>query len=159
IVLYLQILSVAQAIVVPEVRRNPPIASPLLGGINLLLIGVDERPGEPQEGVRSDTLILAHLDGAGRWASMLSIPRDTEIELRDIGTTKINVAYSQGYIQAEELYGLGTTPQQGGMALAAETVEQLLGLRDRGVRVDYTAQINFGGFAAVIDALGGITVD
>jgi LCP family protein required for cell wall assembly len=156
--LYWQVHQLASAITVGEARPNPTLATPLVGA-NLLLIGVDARPGHPEEGVRSDTLILARLDAAGRWVSLLSIPRDSQVELLDIGTTKINVAYGQGYARAEELYGPGTSPEQGGMALAAQTVEQLLDLRRRGMRVDYTAQVNFDGFAGVIDALGGITVD
>lgn len=157
-VLYWQISSLAGAIVVADVRNNPPIASPLLGA-NVLIIGVDEREGFPGEGVRGDTLILARLDAAGRWASLLSIPRDTETAVADIGPTKINVAYGQGYARAEELYGAGTTPQAGGMALAADTVEEFLQLGGRGMSVDFMATVNFAGFAGVIDALGGISVD
>src|SRR6478672_9013188 len=52
IVFYLQIRSVAGQIVVGDVRPNAPIASPLTGGMNLLLVGVDERAGHPDEGVR-----------------------------------------------------------------------------------------------------------
>jgi LCP family protein required for cell wall assembly len=156
--LYWQVHRLARAITVREVRPNPPLASPLVGA-NVLLIGVDERLGHPEEGVRSDTLILARLDAAGRWVSLLSIPRDSQVELPEVGTTKINVAYGQGYARAEELYGPGTSPEQGGMALAAQTVEQFLDLHRRGMRVDYTAQVNFDGFAGVIDALGGISVD
>jgi polyisoprenyl-teichoic acid--peptidoglycan teichoic acid transferase len=159
---YWQVRSVAQEVVVPDVRPNPSLASPLLGGANILLIGVDERGGNLQEGVRSDTLILLHLDAGGRWASLLSIPRDTQVEVPGLGAAKINAAYYQGYLRAEELFGAGTTPQQGGMALAAQTVEDFLGLRERGLgglRVDYTAQVNFEGFAGLIDALGGIRID
>jgi LCP family protein required for cell wall assembly len=159
IVFYLQIRSVASQIVVGDVRPNAPIASPLTGGMNLLIVGVDERAGHPEEGVRSDTLILVHLDALGRWASMLSIPRDTLVELPDIGATKINTAYGQGYAGAETLYRPGTTPQQGGMALAAQTVERLLLLPERGQHVDAIAQINFDGFAKVIDVLGGVDID
>src|SRR3954464_3890708 len=146
VVFYLQLRSVAGRIVVGDVRPNAPIASPLAGGMNLLLVGVDERPGHPEEGVRSDTLILVHLDALGRWVSLLSIPRDTRVELPDIGSTKINTAYGQGYAGAEALYRPGTTPQQGGMALAAQTVERLLLLPERGQHVDAIAQINFDGF-------------
>src|SRR5688500_5431700 len=156
---YIQIRSVAGKIVVRDVRPNAPIASPLTGGMNLLIVGVDERAGHPEEGVRSDTLILVHLDALGRWASTLSIPRDTRVELPDIGSTKINTAYGQGYVSAEALYRPGTTPQQGGMALAAQSVEQLLMLPERGQHVDAIAQINFDGFAKVIDVLGGIDID
>ncbi|NTV64644.1 MAG: LCP family protein [Oscillochloris sp.] len=158
LMLYWQVHRLASAITVAEVRPNPPLATPLVGA-NLLLIGVDARPDHPEEGVRSDTLILVRLDAAGHWVSMLSIPRDTQVELPDIGTTKINVAYGQGYARAEDLYGAGTSPAQGGMALAAQTVEQALNLRQKGMRVDYTAQVNFDGFAGLIDALGGISVD
>lgn len=159
---YWQVRAVAQEVVIPDVRPNPSLASPMLGGANILLIGVDERNGNPQEGVRSDTLILLHVDAAGRWASMLSIPRDTQVEVPGLGLSKINAAYYQGYLRAEEFFGPGTTPQQGGMALAAQTVEDFLDLRERGFessQIDYTAQVNFEGFAGLIDALGGITID
>ncbi|NTU83949.1 MAG: LCP family protein [Chloroflexales bacterium] len=158
--LYWQVHSLAQAVTVAEVRNNPPIASPLIGA-NVLIIGTDERSGHPEEGVRGDTLILARLDAAGRWASLLSIPRDSQVAIPRVGLdqTKINVAYGQGYANAQELYGPGATPQQGGMALAAQTVEEFLGLRDRGMKVDFVATVNFAGFAGLIDALGGVTID
>jgi polyisoprenyl-teichoic acid--peptidoglycan teichoic acid transferase len=159
VVFYLQIRSVASQIVVRDVRPNAPIASPLLGGMNVLIVGVDERPDHPEEGIRSDTLIVLHLDPNGRWASMLSIPRDTRADIRGLGESKINAAYGQGYTDAEALYGPGVTPHEGGMALAAQTVEQLLQLQQRGQRIDAIAQINFDGFASLIDALGGITID
>jgi polyisoprenyl-teichoic acid--peptidoglycan teichoic acid transferase len=159
LLLYLQIRSVASAIVVDDVRPNAPVASPLAGAMNVLIVGVDERPDHPEEGVRGDTLIVLRLDSFGRWTSLLSIPRDTRVSIPDVGETKINVAYGQGYATAEALYGPGTTPQQGGMALAAQTVEEFLGLRDRGQRIDAVAQINFDGFAAVIDAIGGVDID
>jgi polyisoprenyl-teichoic acid--peptidoglycan teichoic acid transferase len=158
LLLYLQARAVAAQIVVRDTRPNPPIASPL-GSFNLLLIGVDARPGHPEEGVRGDTLIVVHLDAAGRWAGTLAIPRDTRVSIRGVGEAKINVAYGQGYAAAEELFGSGTTPEQGGMALAAETVEQFLELPRRGQRIDYVAAINFDGFAKIVDALGGVTID
>jgi LCP family protein required for cell wall assembly len=159
LVLYLQLRSVASQIVVRDLRPNAPVGSTLLGGTNVLIVGVDERPGHPEEGVRSDTLIVLHLDAAGRWASMLSIPRDTRVNVRTLGETKINAAYGQGYATAEALYGAGATPHEGGMALAAQTVEQLLQLPQRGEHIDAVAQINFDGFAKLIDALGGVTID
>ncbi len=157
--LYSQAHAVAESVVVPEVRNNPPLQTPLLGGTTVLLVGIDERPDHPEEGMRSDTLIVARMNALGQWVSLLSVPRDTQVEIPGVGTTKINVAYGEGYARAEELYGAGTSPQQAGMALAAQTVEQFLALPDRGMRIDYTAQVNFEGFVGVIDALGGITVD
>jgi LCP family protein required for cell wall assembly len=150
---YWQFAAAVAPLIVADARPFPPLNPPGTG-INILLIGVDERPDHPEEGVRSDTLIVVHLDTIGRRVSLLSIPRDTRVELRDMGPAKINVAYGYGYAAAEKLYGEGVTPAQGGMALAAETVGQFLDLP-----IHYTAQINFDGFARVIDALGGVTID
>jgi LCP family protein required for cell wall assembly len=158
VVAYLQVRALASEIVVRDVRPNRTLAT-TPGSFNLLLVGVDARPGHPEEGVRGDTLVVVHADMLGRWAGTLSIPRDTRAEVPGVGATKVNVAYGQGYAAAVELYGPGTTPEQGGMALAAETVEQFLDLPSHGQRIDYVATINFDGFARVVDALGGITVD
>ncbi len=157
--MFVQVSSVAGSVVVADARLNPPLFSSVSGGSNILIIGVDERPDHPEEGVRSDTLIVAHLNGGARWVNLLSVPRDTLAEIPQYGASKINVAYGFGYSNAEELFGAGVTPQQGGMALAAETVENLLRLQNAGQRIDYTAQINFDGFARIIDALGGITIN
>jgi LCP family protein required for cell wall assembly len=150
---YMQLRSISEKVVVRDVRSNAPFSSPLVG-YNLLLIGTDARRDHPEEGVRGDTLIVAHVDTSGRWVSVLSIPRDTQVNLPGIGETKINVAFGQGYAYAEQLYGEGTTPEQGGMAFAAETVSQFLGLP-----IHQTATLNFDGFAQIIDALGGVTID
>ena len=155
---YWQVHALARAITVRDVRDNPPIATPLFGA-NVLIIGVDERAGYPQEGVRGDTLLLARLDAGSRWVSLLSIPRDAQVEVEGVGVTKINVAYGQGYARAAERYGPDVTPQEGGMALAAATVEEFLDLRRRGMRVDFMTTVNFAGFEGLIDALGGVTID
>lgn len=120
---------------------------------NLLLVGVDRRP-TPDEGVRSDTLILVHVDPAAGWAGMLAIPRDSVVEIPGVGQRKINVAYTYGYANAEALYGAGTAPDEAGGALAAEAVAGFLG-----VEVDYIAQVDFAGFERVVDTIGGITMD
>jgi LCP family protein required for cell wall assembly len=132
---------------------RPPLPDTLRDPFNVLLIGVDRRPN-PDEGVRSDTLILVHVDPQAKWASMLSIPRDSVVNIPHVGQAKINAAYASGYSAAAEIYGEGTAPDAGGAALAAEAVESFLG-----VRVDYTAQVDFGGFAALVDSVGGVVVD
>lgn len=120
---------------------------------NVLLIGVDRRP-DLQEGVRSDTLILVHVNPVEGWAGMLSIPRDSVVQIRGRGTAKINAAYAYGYNNADDLYGPGTDPAAAGGALAAETVSRFLG-----IKVDYIAQVDFEGFRRVVDTLGGIPID
>jgi LCP family protein required for cell wall assembly len=130
-----------------------PLPNALQQPVNILLIGVDKRPNA-DDGVRSDTLILVHLDPQAKWASMLSIPRDSVVSIPHLGRAKINTAYSQGYTNATAIYGEGTAPDAAGAALAAETIESFLK-----VKVDYTAQVDFHGFAALIDTVGGVLVD
>jgi len=147
----------------PEVRPTRVAAGPpptiLRDPFNVLVIGVDLRAGRTDEGARSDTLIVVHVDPRDKWASMLSIPRDTYAQIPNAacegaGGTKINAAYSCGYRNAEALYGPGTEPTAAGAGLAAATVEQFLG-----IKIDYTAQVDFDGFQKLIDTLGGITLE
>jgi LCP family protein required for cell wall assembly len=137
-----------------ETIQAEPIGSkPFEQPFNVLLVGVDRRD-DPNEGVRGDTLIVVAVHPAEQRASMLSIPRDSIVEIPHLGMQKINSAYGYGYNNAAALYGEGTTATAGGGALAAETVEKFLG-----VQIDYIAQVDFGGFEQIIDTLGGILVD
>jgi polyisoprenyl-teichoic acid--peptidoglycan teichoic acid transferase len=104
--------------------------------------------------VRSDTLIMVHLDPLGKWAAMLSIPRDSVVNIPHLGYAKVNAAYSYGFANAAAIYGAGTEPDAGGAALAAETIERFLG-----VSVDFTAQVDFHGFEALVNSVGGVLVD
>jgi LCP family protein required for cell wall assembly len=121
--------------------------------ITVLLIGVDKRP-DPDDGARSDTLILVRFNPQEHWASLLSIPRDSVVTIPGFGESKVNAAYSNGYSNAEAIYGAGTAPDAGGAALAAETLEQFLG-----ITIDYTVQIDFHGFERTVDTLGGLLLD
>jgi LCP family protein required for cell wall assembly len=150
---------IARKVALQDVRQSRPPANALVSSMNVLLLGVDLRQDHPAEGIRSDTLILLHLDPAGGWGSLLSIPRDSITEIEGFGENKINTAFARGYENAESLYGSDVDPTAGGAALAASTVEQFLGLRDFNTRINYVATINFNGFAKMIDAIGGIEVD
>lgn len=119
----------------------------------VLLLGVDRRT-DPDEGVRSDTLILVRIDPQARTASMLSIPRDSVVPMPRLGWAKINTAYGYGYVNAAALYGDGVEPSAAGGAFAAEAVEQFLG-----VTIDYIAQVDFRGFEQLVDSVGGVLID
>jgi polyisoprenyl-teichoic acid--peptidoglycan teichoic acid transferase len=134
----------AQPVDLPASLREP---------FTVLLLGVDSRPN-PEEGARSDTLIVAYVQPQEGWAGMLSIPRDTVVQLRGLGEGKINMAYSYGYANAATLYGEATSAEQGGGAFTAEAVEGFLG-----IEVDYIAQIDFRGFERVVNTIGGITIN
>jgi LCP family protein required for cell wall assembly len=85
---------------------------------------------------------------------MLSIPRDSVVQVPNLGWSKINAAYSYGFNNADAIYGAGTDKDAAGGALAAETIEQFLN-----IKVDYTAQVDFQGFEQLVDTLGGLVID
>lgn len=87
---------------------------------------------------RTDTLLLIHLPdpGSDSPATVVSIPRDSYVPIPGYGHEKINAAFTLG-----------------GAPLLTRTVEQTTGLR-----LDHYLEIGFGGFAALVDALGGVTL-
>ncbi len=155
-----------EQIVMPDPRHQPaeqesgsttvPANMPntLQQPFTVLLVGVDKRSVPEDDSVRSDTLIVVHVNPYEGWASMLSIPRDSVAKIPYLGMHKINAAYTYGYANATDLYRKDTEPDAAGAALAAETVERFLGLK-----IDYIAQVDFGGFEEIVNTLGGITVD
>lgn len=112
--------------------------------INILLLGLDYRDWEANETPRSDTMILFTLDPVSMTAGMLSIPRDMWVEIPGFGHGKINTAYFLG--EGNKLPG-------GGPGLAAETVEEFLG-----VPIQYYAQVDFMAFVKFIDEIGGVDI-
>jgi len=85
----------------------------------------------------SDVMLLFRCNPESKKLTMLSIPRDTRIQLDGYGFKKINAANVEG-----------------GPALSAKTVSELLD----GVAIDRYVRINITGVAKLIDALGGVTV-
>ena len=104
----------------------------------MLVIGTDggRAPGRGDAN-RSDSLMLVHLDPETHRISYLSIPRDLQVEVPGVGTSKINAAN-----------------QIGGPALTLATVKTLTGLP-----IDHVVVVDFDGFRELIDAIGGIEVD
>ena len=153
-----QLSEIVQAIGVNDARaaRTKPAA---FVPYTMLIVGVDEREADVQAGVRSDTLMLLRINPQQGSVALLSIPRDTRVDVRGRGPSKINAAYAYGYQRAQELFEGDVTQQEAGMALAAETVDSFAQLSANGVAIDYITQVNFAGFANLIDALGGITID
>lgn len=119
-------------------------------GTTWLLVGSDSRqhltPDQQAElatggdvgNGRTDTILLVHIPGLGSSTptTMVSIPRDSYVEIPGYGSDKINAAFAVG-----------------GPALLAQTVEQATGLR-----LDHFAEIGFDGFAVMVDAVGGVTM-
>ena len=120
----------APATPVEEAREDP---------VTFLLVGSDSRahtePGELPDG-RSDAIMLARISADRQHAQLISIPRDSWVDIPGRGRNKINAAYSFG-----------------GPALLIQTVEQLTQ-----VRIDHYVAIDFDGLIQVTDDLGGVDV-
>lgn len=98
---------------------------------NILVLGLDAG------GRLSDVILVASIDRPGNQAHFLSIPRDTRVEIAGRGYAKANAAYAYGSAD-----------------LAVDTFEKLLGIKMDGYLV-----IDFSGFIALIDAIGGIPIE
>ncbi len=109
---------------------------------NVLILGLDRRP-EQGYAVRSDTMILMTVDPPGPRVALLSIPRDLYVDIPGHGTNRINTAHFWGENEAAG----------GGPVLAMQTVAQSFG-----VPVHRYVRVDFDGFRAVVDAVGGIDV-
>ena len=115
-----------------EERKRAAFEEPF----TVLLLGSDARADDPDMGARTDTIILVRIDPTKNRISMVSIPRDTRIEIEGQGFQKFNAAYTFG----------------GPSGTIAE-VKKLTG-----VDIDHYAEINFEGLVGLVDAIGGIDV-
>jgi len=118
-----------------------PAATP---GQDWLLIGSDSREGLTRKqvrqlhvgheaGQRTDTIILLHKPSSGP-STLVSLPRDSYVPIPGHGHNKLNAAYAFG-----------------GAPLLVQTVERVTG-----IRIDHYAEIGFGGFVGMTDAVGGV---
>lgn len=122
------------------VDREPVVERPSELDINkkepftVLMLGVDERPGDKG---RSDTMIVITVNPKKKSMEMLSIPRDTRVEIVGKGIEdKINHAYAFG-----------------GIEMSMNTVEKYLD-----IPIDYYVKMNMEGFKEIVDSVGGVTV-
>ena len=114
-------------------------------GRTFLVVGSDSRQGLTKAqrhtlgtgsvgGQRTDTIMLLHVSSGGGPTVLVSVPRDSYMPIPGHGTNKINAAYAFG-----------------GPSLLVRTIESVTG-----VRVDEYVETGLGGFADVVDAIGGV---
>ena len=130
----------------PNVERRMGQVIPTWTGterVNVLLLGVDERPQENGMS-RTDTMMLLTLAPQTLQAGVLSIPRDLWVPIPGYNQGRINTAHRLG-----EMYNY----PGGGPALARETVEYNLG-----VPIQYYVRINFQGFVDLVNLVGGVDI-
>jgi cell envelope-related function transcriptional attenuator common domain len=146
-----------------EVAKDPN--DPNAGqALNILLVGSDSRGGANAsiggkvDGMRSDTAIVMHLSADRKRVELVSIPRDTLIDIpacqRSDGTTskpqkngQFNAAFNTGSLSGEV---------SDAAACTLKTIEQDTGI-SFGAKANYVV-IDFAGFEKMINALGGIPI-
>ncbi len=130
-----------------EISDRPTKSQPVEGEkgeqpVNFLIMGSDSRisAGDPtawEAGAqRTDALMLAQISGDRKSVTVMSIPRDSWVDIPGFGQAKINAAFSFG-----------------GPALTIQTVEQLTG-----VYIDHFAIVDFTSFTKLTDLVGGVEI-
>jgi len=119
-------------------------------GYDYVLVGSDSREGltvaqqtqlhtgstKVAQGKRTDSIIMVHVPSGSGKPALISLPRDSYVPIPGHDHNKINAAYALG-----------------GPKLLVETIEQVTN-----VRIDGYVEIGFGGFASVVDSLGGVDI-
>ncbi len=103
----------------------------------LILIGSDARSDDPSMGARSDTNIVVRVDATEGKLTLVSIPRDTRIQIDGHGTNKFNASYAYG-----------------GAAGVIDAAEELLG-----IDISHYAEVDFESLIDLVDAVGGVDVE
>jgi LCP family protein required for cell wall assembly len=134
-------------------------ADPDGGDTNYLLVGGDSRQGLTEEELRevraamkgggnegtlTDTIIVLHVPDGGGTPSLVSIPRDSWVEVPGAGRGRVNTAYAIGERNAPG----------GGPSTLVETVQALSGLQ-----IDHYLEVGFIAFLRLTEALGGVDVN
>jgi anionic cell wall polymer biosynthesis LytR-Cps2A-Psr (LCP) family protein len=123
-----------------DAGRRPVKATRTAKSMTFLVLGSDSRisAGDPTQwragAQRTDAIMLLHVPADRQGVDLVSIPRDSWVEIPDHGRAKINAAFSYG-----------------GPSLMVATVERLTS-----VRIDHVVIADFTGFTTLTDALGGV---
>ncbi|WP_410540043.1 LCP family protein [Streptomyces sp. KL2] len=139
-------------------HTRPANTSP--GSMNILVVGSDSRDGtdgeygKGLETMQSDTLMVVHLPRNREWATVVSFPRDSWVQIpacdRGDGTEsaphkfKINESFA---------IGGSTGDVAGAAACTIKTLEH-----NTGLRIDHFMSVDFQGFKGMVNALGGIEI-
>jgi LCP family protein required for cell wall assembly len=132
----------------PEDRATKATEGPAAEALNILMLGTDKgsrnqtikeelSDGEWNRGAfRSDTMMVLHIPASRDHAYLVSLPRDSYVEIPGERKQKINAAFSLG-----------------GPDLAVQTVENLTG-----VYIDHIAMVDWAGFKDLTSIVGGVEV-
>ncbi|WP_339250232.1 LCP family protein [Paenibacillus sp. FSL P2-0136] len=113
--------------------------------LTMLLLGTDNRPKHPSN--LTDVIMVAALNPETKSATVVSLPRDTYVELGGYKKTKINAFYSR-FKSKEKTSG----------TLAEDEMKKMMG-KYLDIKVDYATVLDFQGFRDIVDEFGGVDVN
>ncbi len=121
--------------------------------IAFAIVGVDTRKNIGM--LNTDVLVVAVANPVTQKLSMVSLPRDTRVQIPGYpGYHKVNEVFALGENIRKDSEIKGKPVTENGMTMLKKTLNHMLG-----ISVEHYVQLDFEGFTAVIDKLGGITVD
>lgn len=127
--------------------------------LNYLLIGSDDRSGENEsiggfeEGMRSDTTILIHVSADRKRIEVISIPRDSIVNIPSCVTSTGETTFAMYNAQFNSSFAQGDTPGSAAVC-TLRTFEE-----NTGLHIDGYTVIDFKGFQGVVDSIGGIQMN
>ncbi|WP_010272283.1 LCP family protein [Paenibacillus senegalensis] len=133
---------------VPSIRSKQRIDPPFpespaaSNAFHVLIMGMDARSSEYS---RTDLIMVARIEPELKKITVLSIPRDTRVELEGVGYTKINHAYVAGQLK---------DGPEAGIQASIQAVSTFLK-----IPIHYHVQLDFQGFEQIIDELGGVQLE
>lgn len=134
---------------------QPAVVVPYEGkkALSFVIVGVDTRKNIGM--LNTDVLVVAVANPETQKLTMVSLPRDTRVEMPGYpGYHKVNEVFALGENIRRDAENKGKPVTENGMTLLKKTLESMLG-----IPIEHYVQLDFEGFTAVIDNLGGIKVD
>ncbi len=131
--------------------------------VNILLVGNDDRSsmtnkevhelhvGRDGGSLATDTMMIVHIPANGKKATLISLPRDSWVNIKGQGMGKLNSAYADAYVNTK-----GTQDQKrlAGANSLVDAVGQLTGLT-----IDHYIQVDLLGFYRISNAIGGVPIN
>ena len=99
----------------------------------------------------TDTMMIVHLPANNAAADLISLPRDSYVDIPGYGMNKLNAAYVDGYVNTP---GSLDAKRTAGASLLIKTVTNLTGLR-----IDHYVGISLLGFVQISSAIGGVDIN
>ncbi len=147
----------------PDSTKTPDPDDPYAGQeVNILIMGSDERDGENAaiggsvDGMRSDTTIVVHISADRQRIDLVSIPRDSLVDIPSCTMTDGSTSKAQSDAMFNSAFAIGA--DQGGNVESAAACTIKTVQANTGLTIPYFVVVDFAGFIRMVDALGGVPI-